>query len=96
MRTVDGFYDTAVSKSGWTATTPGKDRRVPAHQEVDVTVSWEGIKNLKLTGSVKNVFDKMPPFSWQNAASNNYSQMGFAELYNVRGRFFQVGAEYTF
>ena len=96
MRTVGGFYDTAIAKNFWTATTPGKDRLVEAHQELDVTVSWEGIKNLKLTGSIKNLFDQMPPFSMQNAASNNYSQMGFAENYNNRGRFFQVGAEYSF
>jgi iron complex outermembrane recepter protein len=96
MRTTGGFWDTSVSRTGWTATTPGSTRKVRPHQEVDLTVSWEGIKNLKLTGAIKNLFDQMPPFSAQNAASNNFSQMGFAELYNVRGRFWQIGAEYSF
>jgi iron complex outermembrane receptor protein len=96
MRTTGGFYDSAIARNGVTATTPGGFRKVQPHQEIDLTVSWTGIKNLKLTGSIKNIFDQMPPFSAQNAASNNYSQMGFAELYNVRGRFFQIGAEYQF
>ena len=29
----------------------------------------------------------MPPFSNQNLSDNTYTQQGFAELYNVRGRF---------
>lgn len=96
VRTTGGFYDTAIARNSITSTTPGGNRKVRAHDELDVTVSWEGIKNLKLSGAIKNVLDAMPPFSAQNAASNNYSQMGFAEMYNVRGRFFQVGAEYSF
>lgn len=96
VRSTGGFWDTAIAANSITATTPGGTRKVRSHEELDLTVSWEGIKNLKLTGAVKNALDAMPPFSAQNAASNNYSQMGFAELYNVRGRFYQIGAEYSF
>ena len=42
------------------------------------------------------VFDRMPPFSVTNATDNTYTQMGFAELYTNRGRFFYVGASYKF
>jgi len=96
VRSTGGFWDTAIAANFITATTPGGSRKVRSHEELDLTVSWEGIKNLKLTGAVKNALDAMPPFSAQNAASNNYSQMGFAELYNVRGRYYQIGAEYSF
>jgi iron complex outermembrane recepter protein len=96
VRGTGGFWDTDVSYNGWTATTPGRNRKVGAHDEVDFTVSWEGVKNLKLSGSMKNVFDNMPPFSARNATSNNYTQAGFAELYTPRGRFWQVGLEYNF
>jgi iron complex outermembrane receptor protein len=96
LRGVGGFWDTDISRNNITATTPGGNRKVSAYDEVDLTVRWSGIKNLRLTGSVKNVFDRMPPFSARNASSNNYTQMGFAELYTVRGRYFQVSAEYDF
>lgn len=96
IRGVGGFWDTDISRNNITATTPGGSRKVSAYDEVDLTVRWSGIKNLRLTGSIKNLFDRMPPFSARNASSNNYTQMGFAELYTVRGRYFQASAEYDF
>lgn len=49
-----------------------------------------------MTGGVQNLFDRQPPFSAQNASDNTYTQMGFAELYSVRGRFFYVSGRYQF
>jgi len=45
---------------------------------------------------VKNALDKMPPFSVTNATDNQYTQMGFAELYSPRGRFWYLSANYKF
>lgn len=91
LRTVAGFYDnndpTAIN---------GNTRRVGSDTEADFQVSYEGIKGLKLTGGVKNLADKMPPFSAQNATNNQYTQQGFAELYNNRGRFWYGSVTYQF
>ncbi len=94
-RWVDGFYDTDVLP---TATKPIPDgtRRVSSYDEVDLFVSYAGFRNFKLDFGIKNLLDSMPPFSQQNASSNAYTQMGFAELYTSRGRFYFLNAKYTF
>ena len=43
-----------------------------------------------------NLLDNDPPFSLTNASNNAYTQMGFAELYTARGRYFYVTAKYAF
>jgi iron complex outermembrane receptor protein len=90
VRSVDGFWDTDLSvvKSG--------TRRVGSHEEVDVLVQYSGLKSFDLSFGIKNLFDRMPPFSLTNASSNTYTQMGFAELYSNRGRYFYLSAKYTF
>lgn len=90
LRSVGGFYDT---DRAWPLVT---QRRVGSHEEVDLQVSYAGFKDLTLTGGIKNVLDNMPPFSNQNGSSNRYTQMGFAELYNNRGRFFYANLTYRF
>lgn len=91
LKTVGGFLDTEQPIEA-NATT----RRVASHTELDVVTQYAGYKNLELSFGIKNLLDRMPPFSLQNASSNSYSQMGFAELYTNRGRFFYAGAKYTF
>jgi iron complex outermembrane receptor protein len=72
-------------------------RKIPGHQELDFTLAWAGTsgaaKGLKLSATVKNLLDRMPPFSATNATNNNNTQQGFAELYTSRGRYFQIAAE---
>jgi len=87
-----GLYDSAQPGR----LLPAGTRKIPGYDEVDLTVAWSGIKNLKLTGAVKNLFDRQPPFAAANATNNNTTQQGFAEVYTSRGRFYQVGAEYKF
>ena len=57
--------------------------------------STPGIKNLQLSASIKNAFDRQPPFSATHGTNNNFTQMGFAETYNGRGRYFQPGLKYS-
>lgn len=90
-RTVGGFWDTDEARPLADGT-----RRVGSHEEGDVLLQYAGIKNLELSLGVKNIFDRMPPLSLTNALDNSYTQMGFAELYSNRGRFFQLGLKYTF
>jgi iron complex outermembrane receptor protein len=91
LRSVAGFYDSdrdfSVAKNA---------RKVGSHEELDLLVQYSGIKNLDLSVGVKNLLDNDPPFSLQNASSNAYTQMGFAELYTARGRYFYVTAKYAF
>ena len=96
VRGTSGFYDTSSPQSDFGDLPAGGLRRVGAYDEVDFTASYTGIRNLTLSLAVKNLFDRMPPFSATNATDNNNSQMGFAELYTNRGRYFQVSAQYQF
>jgi iron complex outermembrane receptor protein len=90
-RTVGGFYDTDEPD-------PDKatERKVPKHTEFDIGVTYSGVRNLRIDVGIKNLTNIIPPFSFQNAASNQYTQMGVAELYSTRGRFYQLGVTYQF
>lgn len=94
LRTTAGFWDTDATYDEF------KDvavlRKVASHSEADLSVSYAGFKDLTLGLSIKNLFDRMPPFSVTNATDNTYSQQGFAETYNSRGRYFQISAQYRF
>lgn len=91
LRTTSGFYDTDEPNPN-----SAVNRKVSSHTEVDVTGSYTGLKRFKIQLGVKNLFDRMPPFSAQNALSGQYTQMGFAELYSSRGRFIYTTVNYTF
>ena len=91
VRTVAGFYD-----SDEPSTINSSTRRVASHTEVDIQTGYTGIKSLQVVLGIKNLFDRQPPFSRTNATSNAYTQMGFAELYNNRGRFFYGTVMYKF
>lgn len=91
VRAVGGFWDSDLplpdaAGGHWVST----------YEETDVMAQYSGFKDWTITGGIKNVFDRMPPFSVTNATDNTYTQMGFAELYTNRGRFFYVGASYKF
>lgn len=70
-------------------------RTIASHTEVDLTGQYVAMQNLTFTAGIKNLFDKMPPFS-ATGATNQYGTLGFAQLYNVRGRYFYIGAGYKF
>lgn len=90
-RTVAGFWDQDTPHPIAPTTL-----RVGGHEELDLQVQYSGFKSLKLTAGVKNALDRMPPFSLTNASDNQYTQMGFAELYTNRGRFFYFNVNYEF
>jgi iron complex outermembrane recepter protein len=92
VRSTAGMRDTeqAVGTTGWRAA-----RRVGAHEELDWTVQYTGIKDLTLSGAVKNLLDNGPPFS-QRGTLNQNGSLGFPLLYSPRGRFFQFTANYRF
>lgn len=91
VRTVGGFYD-----SDQPIDVARESRKVPSYTELDLLGQYRGFEGWTLSVGIKNLFDRQPPFSEQNALDNTYSQMGFAELYSSRGRFFSVAASYQF
>ncbi|NRF68479.1 TonB-dependent receptor [Aquincola sp. S2] len=93
LRSVAGFWD-AQTRQSLAALPPEGRRRVGAHDEWDLTASYSGFGKLTLSAAVKNLFDRMPPFSATNATNFAFSNQGFAELYTSRGRFFQLSAGY--
>jgi len=95
VRTVGGFTDT---DTGWQASQPipTGTHRVGAMDQWDLNAAYTGFKGWRLGGGIINLFDRMPPFSAQNARSNIYEQIGFAPLYSSRGRFYHFEVTYTF
>ncbi|MEO5883263.1 MAG: TonB-dependent receptor, partial [Caldimonas sp.] len=91
LRSVGGFWDTDEPYP-----IPAGTRKVPSEHEVDIQGQYTGWKSLTLSGGIRNLFDRMPPFSNKNLTDNRYTQQGFAELYTVRGRFFYLSASYKF
>lgn len=92
---VGGFRDIDTFPTG-TNPTPDDVRTVGKFEQVDISAAYKGFRNITLTGGIQNLMDRMPPISLQNASSNRYTQMGFAELYSSRGRFYYLTAEYKF
>ena len=71
----------------------GGKARVRAHETFDTTISYTGIKNLKLKFGILNLLDLDPARSNQN----DYFQVGYdAANSDPRGRTFSFGAQYKF
>ena len=71
----------------------GNERIVGAYETFDLQGTYSGIKNLKLTLGIKNVFDKDPPYS--NAPAQ--FQSGYDANYgDPRGRFYYAAVTYSF
>lgn len=84
------MQDKAQSRAGTTSS--AQERRTIGNFETyDLSVTFRGIKNLRLNAGIKNLLDNEPPFSNQDIRSN-----GFAQVHDIRGRFYQVSANYQF
>ncbi len=91
IRTTGGFRD-STQPFGLPQST---NRILKAHEELDMVVQYTGLKNLTLSGSVRNLFDKLPPFA-NRGTLNQYGSLGFPWIYSPRGRFFSLTANYKF
>jgi iron complex outermembrane recepter protein len=92
---VGGFRDTNLTAAD-ASPIPADIRRVGSFSQVDVAASYLGWRGTTLTAGIQNLFDRAPPLSLHNAAAADTTQMGFAELYGNRGRFYHLTAEYKF
>lgn len=91
LRSTGGFKDSTQPQG----LKPSTDRRIKAHEELDLVVQYTGIKQLQLTGTVRNLLDNMPPFATRGTL-NQYGSLGFPWIYSPRGRFFALSANYKF
>ena len=72
----------------------GNEHHVPSQALYDANVAFTGVKNLKLSLGVRNLFDKDPPF---HIPTSNQFQSGYdVSMYDPRGRFVYVTASYKF
>jgi iron complex outermembrane recepter protein len=92
LRSTAGMKDTEQEIG---STAHRNARRIGAHEELDLGVQYSGVANLTLAGSIKNLLDNNMPFS-QRATLNQNGAIGFPWIYNPRGRFFQISANYAF
>ncbi len=68
-------------------------RRVGTYELFDLGARYTGVKNLVLSASIQNLFDRDPPYSRQGA----YFQVGYDPTYaDPHGRTFTLAAKYTF
>ena len=58
---------------------------------IDLSLVYTGIKNLRIAGSVRNITDKVPPFS-----NNDTRTLGFSQMDDIRGRYYTLSAAYQF
>ena len=73
----------------------GFEPRVKSHTTYDLSASYTGIKNLTLTGGIKNLFDTDPPFTAHNldfAAGAGWDP----RVADPRGRAFTFRVNYKF
>jgi iron complex outermembrane recepter protein len=70
--------------------------RLPSFTTFDLFARWSPVKNLDLNFSIQNLFDRQAPFDPYLAGSyaTNYNQSWHQA--GAVGRFFTVGAKYTF
>jgi iron complex outermembrane receptor protein len=86
---VDGY------SSGIILQTKGFQTNVSSYSLYNVSASYKGIKNLTITGGIKNLLDTKPPFSLHNV--DNVAGAGWdARVGDPRLRSFTLGVNYKF
>jgi iron complex outermembrane recepter protein len=92
----DGYLDEPpVSVANGSFIPTGWKPRVDGYTTYSYSVTWTGIKDLKLALGVKNLFDKDPPFT---AHQNDFAAGAGWEtrIADPRGRAYTLLVEYTF
>ncbi|WP_161974420.1 TonB-dependent receptor [Piscinibacter terrae] len=85
-------------QSGYTdfpSSITGETANVGPYEIYDAQVQYSGIKNLRLTLGMKNIFDRDPPYT--NAGGQVSFQAGYDPQYaDPRGRFVYLNLSYSF
>jgi len=70
---------------------------IPSYNYVDLTASWNVLKNVRLTASVTNVGDKKPPIVGATIGSTGTNSGNtFPQQYDTIGRYITFGASVKF
>jgi len=70
-------------------------RRVGTYETYDGQVQYLGVKNLKMTAGIRNIFNRAPPYT--NAGGQTSFQGGYDPTYaDTRGRFVYGSLTYSF
>jgi iron complex outermembrane receptor protein len=95
--TVDGLSTTAFrcGRNAAVVAEYGGECKVSSWETWDVGVSWEGIKNLKVSALVRNVTNVAAPY-FATTNSNNTTLGFYPNFYNPYGRYFQFSLTYKF
>jgi len=75
---------------------PDWNPKVDAYTTYNLGLTWTGIKGLKLTGVVKNLFDQDPPFAITYDSNFGSGSSWEPRVADPRGRAFVITAEYQF
>jgi iron complex outermembrane receptor protein len=75
---------------------PDWNPKVDAYTTYNLGLSWTAIKNLTLTGLVKNLFDEDPPFAVTYDSNFGSGSSWEPRVADPRGRAFVLSAEYRF
>ncbi len=92
----DGYYDEPpASVANGSFIPAGWEPRVDSYTTYNYSVTWTGIKDLKLAFGIKNLFDKDPPFT---AHMNDFAAGAAWEprIADPRGRAYTLLVEYRF
>ena len=88
-------YDAEVDGYGSGVTSPNAPTKVDAYWLYNLSATYTGFKNVRITGGIKNLFDTNPPFSAHNV--DNVSGAGWdARVGDPRGRAFTLNVNYKF
>jgi iron complex outermembrane receptor protein len=77
-------------------TPPNWNPDVKAYSIFNASVSYTGFKNITLTGGIKNLFDKDPPFSVTYDSNTGAGSSWEPRVADPRGRSFTLTASYKF
>ncbi len=96
--TADYCYDTAAGFSGDSdnCSTNSANRRVSSYATFDFQTRYDVSKALSLTGGVKNVFDRNPPFTLNDQAGTGNARGYDGRYASALGRTFYVAGNYAF
>ncbi|MFM8738304.1 MAG: TonB-dependent receptor domain-containing protein [Betaproteobacteria bacterium] len=77
-------------------TPPDWKSRVDSYTTYNMAVTYTGIKNLRVTGLIKNVFDRDPPFAVTYDSNFGSGSSWEPRVADPRGRAFVVSFDYRF
>ncbi|MFC4161334.1 TonB-dependent receptor [Chitinimonas lacunae] len=88
MKAYTSSYNSCKSRGG-----SDSDCRIASFTTVDGSLSYTGVKNLELSLSVRNLFDRDTPIDYDAWVRDGTTAN---EMHSIKGRFVKLGAKYTF